>query len=75
MATLDLYEYTENDFIFVTNWNNEEQSVFDKTLIQKWSGLHEEGSVFKYKLHIEAEQVLLGKYEYLAQVCCVSLLC
>uniref|UniRef100_A0A1B6LSQ1 GDP-D-glucose phosphorylase 1 n=2 Tax=Graphocephala atropunctata TaxID=36148 RepID=A0A1B6LSQ1_9HEMI len=62
------HEYSETDFVYLTQWNSNEMSKFDEVVTNKWIAMHKEGSYFRYKLKMDESKVIPGKYQYLAQL-------
>lgn len=63
-----IFEYTNEDLNYKTQWIGSELSKFDSLLTTKWKTMQEEGQFFRYKFKIEKSKVLPGKHQYLAQV-------
>uniref|UniRef100_A0A1B6JDW4 GDP-D-glucose phosphorylase 1 n=2 Tax=Homalodisca liturata TaxID=320908 RepID=A0A1B6JDW4_9HEMI len=63
-----IYEYSEADFVYITQWNSDEMTHFDELVKNKWHTMHEEGGYFRYRLKMDGSKVLPGKYKYLAQL-------
>lgn len=60
-----IFNYNQEDFIFEINEPGE--SKFDRLIIEKWKHA-EDNNILRYKLVINKEKRLSGKYNFLMQV-------